>query len=284
MLVAAEKIVKPAYKQRRLVVAFNTLNAETTIAIARAAKIVNVPTLFEISEKTIHYLGIDTTVAMVKAIAQETGSHVPLGIHLDHGKTYDICIAAIKAGFSSVMIDGSALSFAANVNLTKRVVDYAHRRKVMVQGEVGALVATLKPGRLRAAEQLMTDPKQAKEFVRLTKVDSLGVAVGTLHGPMKIFRKLPKIDFERLKNIHHEVRVPLVLHGGSGVPVADLRKAAQFGVAVVNIDTELRLAYLKSLRWELKKQTKEYDPRTVFSPVIDALTTVAVSKLRALQN
>lgn len=284
MFVPARRIILGAYKQHKLAVAFNTLNAETTLAIARAAKKANVPTLFEISEKTISYLGMDTTVAMVKTIAKEAGGKVPLAIHLDHGKSFEICAAAINAGFSSVMIDGSALSFEANVTLTRRVVDYAHRRQVIVQGEVGALIASASGRQLRAAKQLMTDPKQAREFVRLTKVDSLGVAVGTLHGPMKIFHRLPKIDFARLKSIHEVVKVPLVLHGGSGVPVADLRKAAHFGVVVVNIDTELRLAYLSALRWELKKHTKEYDPRVIFSPVIDSLTTVVFGKLKALQN
>lgn len=284
MLSDTGSIIKKAYGQHKVVVAFNTLNAETSLAIARAAKIVGVPTLFEISEKTITYLGMDTTVALVKSVAREAGGKVPLGLHLDHGKSFDICLAAIKAGFSSVMIDGSALAFKENVALTKRVVNYAHQRKVVVQGEVGALVADHKGKNLLAAKDLETDPKQAAEFVRLTKVDSLGVAVGTLHGPMKIFRKLPKIDFERLKQIHEQVNIPLVLHGGSGVPISDIKKASKLGVAVVNIDTELRLAYLSALRWELKRQQKEYDPRTVFMPVVEAMTIVAVKKLKGLQS
>ena len=284
MLVPVRRIIGSAYRQHRLVVAFNTLNAETTLAIARAAQQVGVATLYEISEKTIAYLGLATTVALVKAVSRETGGKVPLGIHLDHGKSLEICCAAIRAGFSSVMIDGSALPFAANVKLTKQVVEFAHRRQVMVQGEVGALVAVKAGTRLTAARQLMTDPKQARDFVKLTGVDSLGVAVGTLHGPMKIFRRLPKIDFARLRDIHQAVKLPLVLHGGSGVPAPDLKRAAHLGVAVVNIDTELRLAYLAALRWELKRRPKEYDPRVVFAPVVQALTMVAVEKLRGLQG
>jgi ketose-bisphosphate aldolase len=284
MLVPASSIIKKAYRQHGLIVAFNTLNAETTLAIAQAAAKVGVATLFEISEKTIDYLGMQTVFALVKAVANETAGKVPMAIHLDHGHSFEICTAAIAAGFSSVMIDGSALAFADNVTLTKRVVDYAHRRRVIVQGEVGALVAIHAGKRLRAARELETDPKQARDFVRLTGVDSLGVAVGTLHGPMKIFRKLPKIDFERLKEIHEQVKVPLVLHGGSGVPVADLKKARQFGVTIVNIDTELRLAYLSSLRWELKQQTKQYDPRVIFSPVVKALATVASIKLKQINS
>ena len=284
MLVSTGRIVTGAYRQHRLVVAFNTINAETTLAIARAANKVGVPTIFEISQKTVDYLGIETTVSLVKAAAKEAAGRVPLGIHLDHGKNFDICAKAIKAGFSSVMIDGSALSFADNISLTRKVVEYAHRRKVAVQGEVGALVPMRAGKKLLAAKNLMTDPEQAKKFVHLTGVDSLGVAVGTLHGPMKIFKRLPKIDFERLSDIHKKVKIPLVLHGGSGVPVADLKKAAKLGVAVVNIDTELRLAYLAALRWELARQKKEYDPRLIFAPVVKVLTVVVEEKLRALQN
>lgn len=284
MLVPAGRIIKSAYRRRKIVVAFNTINAETTLAIARAAAHLKTPALFEVSEKSIAYLGMSTIVALVKAAANEVGS-VPLGIHLDHGKSFEICAAAIGAGFSSVMIDGSSLPLAENIKLTKRVVNLAHRRGVVVQGEVGALVSrSPRGGYVQASREFMTDPQQAAEFVRLTGVDSLGVAVGTLHGPIKMFRRLPHIDFKRLEEIHRRVRIPLVLHGGSGVPVADLRKAAKLGVAVVNIDTELRLVYLASLQRSLKKHSSEHDPRIVFAPVVEALTRAAVKKLKGVRT
>ncbi len=282
MLVHARTIINSAFRRRRIVVAFNTINAETTWAIAQAATQAKAPTLFEISEKTISYLGLDTVVALVRSVANDPSVTVPLAMHLDHGHSFQMAAACIKAGFSSVMIDASALSFADNVRLTKRVVEFAHRHRVIVQGEIGALKrATGK--RLRADSDLMTDPAQAHEFVRRTGVDSLGVAVGTLHGAQKMFHKLPKIDFPRLKCIHELVRVPLVLHGASGVPAEDLRRAAKFGVAVVNIDTELRLAYLASLRRELARNQHEYDPRVIFAPVVAALAKTAVNKLRQLR-
>lgn len=283
MLVHARTIIDKAYRRQRAVVAFNTINAETTWAIARAASQVGAPTLFEISEKTIHYLGLDTVAALVRSISNDSSIRVPLAMHLDHGHSFAMAAACVKAGFSSVMIDASALPFLANVRLTKRVVDFAHKHRVIVQGEIGALKPAKGRQGLRAAHDLMTDPAQAREFVRLTGVDTLGVAVGTLHGPMKIFHKLPKIDFPRLKAIHELTNVPLVLHGASGVPASDLRRASKLGVAVINIDTELRLAYLKSLRRELKQQLHEYDPRMIFSPVVDALTATAVKKLRSLR-
>jgi fructose-bisphosphate aldolase class II len=283
MFVHARRIVFPAYKRHQAVVAFNTINAETTLAIARAASSLRVPALFEISEKTINYLGLETVVALTRAVASDKSVKAPLAIHLDHGHSFEICRAAIQAGFSSVMIDASALPFSANVKLTRKVVDYAHKRGVLVQGELGALKPT-SGKRLRAAKDFMTDPAQAHEFVRLTGVDTLGVAVGTLHGPMKILHKLPKIDFARLACIHDLVRVPLVLHGASGVAAPDLRRARSLGVGIVNIDTDLRMAYLKSLRRELKAQPREYDPRTIFSPVVAAVQRAAEQKLRALQG
>lgn len=282
MLIHARSIILSAYRRRQAVVAFNTINAETTWAIARAASRVRRPALFEISEKTIEYLGLDTVVALVRSVANDKSIKVPLAMHLDHGHSFAMAVACVKAGFSSVMIDGSALPFAANVRLTRRVVEYAHRHHVIVQGEIGALTRAAGK-RLRAARDLMTNPAQAYEFVRLTGVDTLGVAVGTLHGPMKIFHKLPKIDFTRLKCIFELVKIPLVLHGASGVPAKDIRRAARFGVAVVNIDTELRLAYLASLRRELKRQPREYDPRTIFAPVVEALAATAVRKLKSLR-
>lgn len=283
MFVHAKRIIAEAYRHHRTVVAFNSLNAETTLAIARAASLAHVPTLFEISEKTIAYLGINAVVALVKSICQTPSIKAPLALHLDHGHSFELCAAGVRAGFSSVMIDASALPFKANVALTKRVVQYAHRRGVWVQGEVGALKPVKQGARLTAASDLMTDPKQAREFVNLTGVDTLGVAVGTLHGPMKMFKRLPKLDFRRLAAINREVRLPLVLHGASGVPAKDLRRASRLGVTIVNIDTEIRLAYLKALRQELRRQPHEYDPRVLLAPVMQAITQVALAKLKALR-
>jgi ketose-bisphosphate aldolase len=284
MLVHARKIIYPAYRRRQAVVAFNTINAETTLAIARAASALRRPTLFEVSEKTITYLGLNTVVELVRTICDDPSIKASLAIHLDHAHTYEICVAAIKAGFTSVMIDGSALPFSQNVKLTKRVVDYAHKHNVLVQGEVGALKPVVKGARLVAASDLMTDPAQAREFVAKTGVDTLGVAVGTLHGAMKMFHKLPQIDFSRLNSIHQLVKIPLALHGASGVPAKDLKKARSLGVTIVNIDTEIRLSYLTSLRRELKSQEHEYDPRVIFYPVIADIQKTAEQKLKALST
>ena len=282
MLVHARRIIAAAYRAKHLAIAFNTMNAETTLAVARAASTLGRGTLFEISEKTISYLGLGTVVAMTEAICRDPAITAPLALHLDHGHSVEICRAAVRAGFSSVMFDGSALPFKENVRLTRQVVRFAHAHGVWVQGEIGALVASRRGSRVRVAAELMTDPAQAAAFVKLTGVDTLGVAVGTLHGPMKIFHKLPHIDFPRIAAITRATRTPLVLHGASGVPAADLRRAARLGVAVANIDTDLRLTYLAAMRRELARQKKEYDPRVVFGPVVSAVQALAESKLRSV--
>ena len=281
MLEKPRNIIAQAYAHSRAVVAFNTINAETTIAIVRAAVRAKLPTLFEVSEKTIAYLGMRTVVELITSVVSEESGKVPMGFHLDHGHSFKICQQAIAAGFPSVMIDASALSFKENVALTRRVVNYAHKRGVLVQGELGALVP-VRGRRLTAKSDLMTHPEQAAEFVSLTGVDTLGVAVGTLHGPAKMFHKLPHIDFGRLAAIHKQVNIPLVLHGASGVPASHLRRAMKLGVSVVNIDTELRLAYLAALKHELRQQPSEYDPRVIFTPVVEALAATAYRKLKSL--
>lgn len=280
MLVHARSIIKKAYRAKKVVVAFNTFNAETTLAVVRAAQKVGSPTLLEISEKTIAYLGMDMVIEVTRSACDSV--KIPIAIHLDHGHNFEVCKQSIDAGFSSVMIDGSALSYEKNVALTKRVVQYAHSKKVVVQGEVGALKQA-KGRRLHVMNDLMTDPAQAADFVRRTGVDTLGVAVGTLHGPMKMFHKLPHIDFKRLGDIKKKVSVPLVLHGASGVPVSHLRRAARLGVTIVNIDTELRFAYVSALRQSLRKQTKEYDPRVLITPALEAVEASATAKLTNLK-
>ncbi len=281
MLVHAKRIIAEARRRRRTAVAFNTFNAETTLAVARAAQRARSAVLLEISEKTIEYLGLDMVVKVCSEACR--GVRVPMALHLDHGHTYEVCKRAADAGFSSVMFDGSGLPYRENVRITKRVVRYAHRRGVFVQGEVGSLEAA-KGRRLRVAKDLMTDPKQAADFVKRTGVDTLGVSVGTLHGPMKMIQKLPHIDFERLKAIHRATPVPLVLHGASGVPAAHVKRAAKLGVAIMNIDTELRAAFLGGLKSSVVRNSKHFDPRVVLAPAVSAVEESAFRKLKSISR
>ncbi len=282
MLLHARKIINQAYNQKKLIFAFNTINAETTWAIARGVTAAKATALFEVSEKTINYLGLKTIVATIESIVQDKSITAPLAMHLDHGHSFEVVARAIQAGFSSVMIDGSALPYKANIALTKKVVALAHKHNVIVQGEVGALQPDKNFKTLHAAADLMTDPKQAQEFVKLTGVDSLAVAVGTLHGPAKIFHKLPTIDFERLEAIHKLCCLPLVLHGASGVPVEQLKKAKSLGATVANIDTEIRLAYLGGLHEQLQIQKNEYDPRVIMLPIIEKIAKLVTKKIKSV--
>jgi fructose-bisphosphate aldolase class II len=220
-------------------------------------------------------------------------------MHLDHGEDFDTAAKCVDAGFSSVMIDGSFLKFEENVALTKRVVSIAHPRGVSVEAELGKL-AGVEERSVEEKEAILTDPEAAVEFVEKTDVDTLAVAIGTSHGAYK-FKSTAKLDIERLKKISERVGIPLVLHGASnvpqwivekankygaaisgakGTPEEEIRKAISLGIAKINIDTDLRLAFTAAVREVLTNSPKEFDPRQILGPAKDAMKEVAKSKMR----
>jgi fructose-bisphosphate aldolase class II len=234
---------------------------------------------------------------LVKTAAQL--SPVPLAMHLDHGEDFDTAAKCVDAGFSSVMIDGSFLKFEENVALTKRVVSSAHPKGVSVEAELGKL-AGVEERSVEEKEAILTDPEAAVEFVEKTDVDALAVAIGTSHGAYK-FKSEAKLDIERLKKIGERVGIPLVLHGASnvpqwivekankygaaisgakGTPEDEIRKAISLGIAKINIDTDLRLAFTATVREVLTNSPKEFDPRKILGPAKDAMKEVAKSKMR----
>jgi len=263
MLVHARTIIKKAQKGGYAVGAFNFYNFETLMGIVKAAARKKSPVILETSENNIKYMGLDNIVALVESVAMQEGRNVPMALHLDHGYNYDLIRECIKAGFSSVQMDGSFYSWQKNVRVTKRVVDYAHRHRAWVQGEVGGIMG--KKGLMRRGgkylyEYHLTDPDKAKEFVKLTKVDTLAISVGTLHG---MYRGQEKIDFKRLRAIKDLVSVPLVLHGTSGLSNNVIAKAAKRGIKVFNIATETRKAFLDGLRRGVMKKDPRYNLRNV---------------------
>lgn len=220
-------------------------------------------------------------------------------MHLDHGEELDTVSKCIAAGFTSVMIDGSHLKFEENVALTNRVVDVAHPRGVTVEAELGRL-AGMEEKTVEEKNAVLTDPDSAKEFVDRTNVDALAVAVGTSHGAYK-FKAEPRLDFERLKNISAKIDLPLVLHGASsvpswiidkaskygaelegarGIPEQHIKKAISLGIAKINIDTDLRLAFTATVREVLASSPKEYDPRKILGPAKEAMKNVVRNKMQ----
>ena len=287
----------PARKNGYAVGAFNVQNLESMQAVAEAAAEEKSPAILQITPSVIKYAGLPYISGLVKTAAQL--SPVPLTMHLDHGEDFDTASKCVEAGFTSVMIDGSFLKFDENVTLTKRVVDIAHPKGVSVEAELGKL-AGVEERSVEEKEATLTDPKTAVEFVEKTGVDTLAVAIGTSHGAYK-FKSESKLDIERLRTISQIISIPLVLHGASsvpqwliekatkygaslggakGIPEEELKKAISLGIAKINIDTDLRLAFTATVREVLANSPKEFDPRKILGPAKEAMKEVAKSKMR----
>jgi fructose-bisphosphate aldolase class II len=297
MLVTNKDLMIPARKNGYAIAAFNIQNLESIKAVVEAATEEKSPAIMQITPSVIKYAGLEYITALAKTATQI--APVPIAIHLDHGEDFDTSAKCVNAGFSSVMIDGSFLSFNENVAVTKHVVDIAHSKGVSVEAELGKL-AGVEERSVEEREAILTDPQSAVEFVEKTGVDTLAVAIGTSHGAYK-FKSQAKIDLERLKIISQKISIPLVLHGASSVPTwivekamkygaalegakgvseDQLQQAIKLGIAKINIDTDLRLAFTATVREVLTNSPKEFDPRKILGPAKDAMKEVAKGKMR----
>jgi len=267
------------------------------LAVAEAATEEKSPAIVALTPSAIKYGGLAYLSKIVKTASE--AAPVPMSLHLDHGEDFDTAQKCIGAGFTSVMIDGSHLKFEDNIALTKRVVDIAHPKGVSVEAELGRL-AGVEESTIEEKDAILTDPNVAAEFVEKTEVDALAVAIGTSHGAYK-FKTEPKLDFGRLELIKEKVDIPLVLHGASsvpswiiekaakygaqlegakGIPEDHIRKAITMGIAKINIDTDLRLAFTATVREVLAKSPKEFDPRKILGPAKEAMKEVVKAKMR----
>lgn len=244
-----KEVLQLAEEQKIAYGAYVTVSYETARAAIEAGSELDCPVIFITGTDCCELMGgFEGTVETVKrAMAYAT---VPVVLHLDHCRTYEECVQAIQAGYSSVMIDGSSLPFEENVALTKKVADYAHTLGVTVEGELGKLVGEEGNLIVKGPEAAQTDPKEAEEFVRRTGVDCLAVAIGTQHGH---YTAAPKLNIERLKAIKEVVDVPLVLHGGSGTPLDQVQEAIRCGIRKINVATDVLTAVADSFG-ELKEQ------------------------------
>ncbi len=280
MLVHLKQVLEKAKQGNYALGCFNVSNLETTLGILRAAQAKSSPVIIGISEKTIRYASLKPITHIVQTSAKNIVPSIPVVLHLDHGETLHSAIECIKAGFSSIMIDASGLPFDENAALTKSVVDYAHQYSVLVQGEVGRVPKTLEDIRRfkLKPKEFMTDPDEAIEFAKKTKVDTLAVGIGNIHGVYKMERPV-KLDFFRLKKIVSKINIPLVLHGASGLGKKQIKKAISLGVRIILIHTEINLAFSKTLRKTLAKQKKEIDPRKILLPSIEAVRCLVEKKI-----
>jgi fructose-bisphosphate aldolase class II len=302
-LVPGIEILRWATKNEVAVCAFNFSNFETLQAVRLAASEASVPIILQVTESAINYMGLDHVVAMVSVIAKNNDS--PVSLHLDHGKSSDICKKCIDSGFSSVMIDKSSASFEENVTYTLEVVEYAKNFGVSVEGELGVLTGYEDGVAVSEPSSMFTDPTQATRYVEATGVDSLAVAIGTVHGPYKGRSSAPKIDITRLKEIKRLVgeHYPLVLHGASsvypdlmslcnqygadihgacGLPDSELQSAIKFGINKVNIDTDIRMAFIAGLRQSFIMNPSSLDIRKHFSEAMKLVKDIAIRKIELI--
>jgi len=279
------KILKAAQREKWAVGQFNVSNLETLKGIFAAARKLKSPVIIGTSEGESKFLGLRETRALVSLLEEETG--VPAILNLDHGKSLDYIKRAIQAGYDSVHFDGSKLPLSQNIALTVKVVKYAARFGVLVEGEVGFIKGNSKILKKIPKTRLedLTDPIEARKFVDKTGVDSLAINIGTFHGIASSGRN-PHINIARLREIKEVLkeRVFLVLHGGSGTPKEDVKAAIKIGIVKININTELRKAFTGSLRKGLKEKIGETTPYKYLPVAIGAVQKVVEEKIKLFNS
>jgi fructose-bisphosphate aldolase class II len=297
-LVTSKEMFKKAYEGGYAIGAFNVNNMEIIQGITEAAMEENAPLILQVSAGARRYAKHTYLMKLIEAALEDTG--LPICVHLDHGEDFEICKQCIDGGFTSVMIDGSKHPFEENIRLTKQVVDYAHEKGVVVEGELGRLAGIEDEVNVSDKDASYTDPDQVEEFVERTGVDSLAIAIGTSHGAYK-FKGEAKLRFDILEEIQKRLPgFPIVLHGASsvipefvdtinkyggqmsgakGVPEDMLRKAASMAVCKINIDSDLRLAMTASVRQHLAENPGDFDPRQYLKPARENIKKLVKHKL-----
>ena len=298
-LVTTKEMFEKSMKEGFAIGAFNINNMEIIQGIVDAAQNQNSPVILQASSGAIKYARIKYLMKMVEAAVEET--NIPIAIHLDHGPDFETCKMCIDNGFTSVMIDGSKYSFEENIEITKKVVEYAHERGVVVEAELGQLAGIEDDVNVSESDAKYTDPNQAKEFVERTGCDSLAIAIGTSHGAYK-FKGEAKLRMDILKSVKEKIpNTPIVLHGAStvipelvetcnkyggdipgakGVPDEILHEASISGVSKINVDTDLRLAFTGEIRKALAENPSAFDPRKYLTPAREKITEVVEHKIK----
>lgn len=297
MLVNAKAVLVPARKRKYAVPAFNVNNLEFLQSVIRAAVKMKSPVIVQTTEGAVEYAGFDYLVAMIRIAAKQK---IPIVMHLDHGKNLKVIKEAIDSGYTSVMFDGSSLPYEENVRKTKTVVSWARPKRVSVEAEIGALAGIEDLVSVEEKDAKLTDPAEAARFAKVTGCDSLAVAIGTSHGAFK-FKDKTHLDIERLKRIAKLVKLPIVLHGASGVREdlkklaerhgaklgsargvldSDITRAIKNGVAKINIDTDLRIAFTAGIHESTDELPSVIDPRKLLERSNLLIQEVAERKMK----
>ncbi len=272
--------LKKAQKEKWAIGQFNTSNLETLRAIIQAALKLKSPIIIGTSESESKFFGSSQIASLVKDWKRKT--KLPIFLNLDHGRSLDYIKEVIEKGYTAVHFDGSKFSLEKNIDLTKKVIKQGRSRGVLVEGEVGFIPsANHLVGKMpKTKKEDLTNPKEALMFIKKTGVDSLAINIGTFHG-MRASGKNPHINLQRLKEIKNRVggKVFLVLHGGSGTPKEDIKAAIKLGIVKININTELRLVYKKTLKKALRESQKELKPYKYLPKVVEAIQKVVEEKI-----
>ena len=299
-LVNTTEMFKKAYEGGYAIGAFNVNNMEIVQGIVDACKELNSPVILQVSGSARKYARHAYLYNMVQAAVEETG--LPIALHLDHGSSFELCKDCIDGGFTSVMIDGSKLSFEENIAVTRKVVEYAHDHGVMVEGELGKLAGIEDAVNVSEADAQFTNPAEVEEFVSRTGVDSLAIAIGTSHGAYKFKPgQKPQLRFDILQQVSDRLPgFPIVLHGASsviqadvetvnrfggqmpdaiGIPEEMLRHAAEMAVCKINIDSDLRLAMTAAIRQLMFEHPDHFDPRQYLTPARDHIRELVRHKM-----
>jgi tagatose 1,6-diphosphate aldolase GatY/KbaY len=254
-LVTSKELLLAAQKGRYAIPAFNSENMEMAMAIVKVANEMRSPVIIQTTSSTVKYSSLKTYQHLIKSLAEQVD--IPVVMHLDHGNSFELAVNAMKEGYTSVMIDGSHYDFEENIKLTKSVADIGKDCRIPVEGELGKVGG--KEDEIDGGDgDKNTDPIEAAEFVKRTGVDSLAIAIGTAHG---LYKGVPNIDVDRIKEITKTVDIPLVLHGTTGVDGEIVKNCVKAGMCKVNYATELRVAYSDGVKQAIKNNPSVYDPK-----------------------
>ncbi|MDD4870877.1 MAG: class II fructose-bisphosphate aldolase [Kiritimatiellae bacterium] len=272
-MLTLNEILPQARKEKRAVGAFNVANLETLLSVFRAAEREDSPVIIQVYQRLFNDERAELIAAMTSRLAEK--SDIPVVLHLDHGTSIEQIKKAINIGYTSVMIDGSQLPFTENIALTSEAVKIAHQSGVSIEAEIGHVP-------FGGGEIQLSTAAEAVEFVKETGVDTLAISIGTAHG---FYKKEPVLDIERASEIGENVAIPLVLHGGTGVPDEQLKKAIACGIAKINIATELQSMFLRGVAGELEKNGDKFKPLDIyFKPVEEKISEYVCSKIRVFKT
>ena len=273
MLVSMTGILKKAMAEKYAVPAYNINNLEWTRFILEALEEIKSPAILEVSEGAIKYMGGYLTVAsMVKALIKDLNITVPVALHLDHGSSFESCKKAIDAGFTSVMIDASKYELSENIKITKEVTDYAHQKNISVEAEIGHIGGENSNILYAAAEDCL-------KLVKETNIDFLAPAIGSVHG---LYKGTPHLELTLANEISSLTKLPLVLHGGTGIPDEMLLEGIKCGICKLNINTELQVVWARAVRNFLNENKDVYDPRKIIKAGEKAIKNAVIQKNKLL--